>query len=338
VAVAQQYEGEQLRMQALRKKIRRFGRVLSLIFGFVCFTSVGAWSTNTSVKVMRLSSTLERINITLGTVIRGTEFNKPETLNGKAVTNSLRSIARIFGPASILLMTDEQKYCETLPTFLGSARCESIAHCLHTDFRKPLMDCVFAKLHECTTDTGSEIIGYINSDILIFESFSRSVQATAETFNNFLMVGKRHLAVIPPDLPESDSELAIDYFVYRRNTTGVFSALPPFLIGTFRWDNVLLQLFFKEARVVVVDASLVAIVQHQQESPGGNASYHMGRPGGKYNSDLADEIMPNSEFHLGSIDRAHAKILGFEKSSKNSISVRIQLTEELKKLRIPLLR
>ena len=117
---------------------------------------------------------------------------------------------------------------------------------------------------------------------------------------------------------EKDTELlpldggsAIDYFVMRKADAHICKLLPEFVIGTHRWDNVFLRLFFTQTNATIIDATRAAPIQHQLQSPGD----HLKRVGGKYNDKLAHQFMGN-DFHKGSIDKAHIQLISLKRTRR----------------------
>jgi hypothetical protein len=63
-------------------------------------------------------------------------------------------------------------------------------------FDKPRQDCIFDKAY---TDTETEIIVYINGDVLLLNNFPKTLKHLSDRFSSFLAVGRR-------------TDLYLDYF------------------------------------------------------------------------------------------------------------------------------
>ena len=101
-----------------------------------------------------------------------------------------------------------------------------------------------------------------------------------------------------------DHGYAIDYFVTRKKTLkNVVHDFPPFIVGAWRWDNLLLSKFFKLSHATVIDATYSAVVLHQVTNA---VSEHTARRGAKYNEALADKY--GQDFWFGSIDFAEVSL------------------------------
>ena len=103
-----------------------------------------------------------------------------------------------------------------------------------------------------------------------------------------------------------DHGYAIDYFITRKDVydSSLRGSLPPFVIGAWRWDNVLLSSFFKDTNVTVVDVTYAAPVLHQLPSSAGD---HRSRRGAQYNEELAKRHS-GGDYLFGSIDFADVQI------------------------------
>jgi hypothetical protein len=120
------------------------------------------------------------------------------------------------------------------------------------------------------------IVCYVNSDIILFDDFTRALTRVAAWDDHFLMVGRR------TDLDIKDAinlegdwastirsraqrkgklqiARSIDYFAFSR---GLYPSIPPLAIGRFWWDNWLLWKA-RSLQAKVVDASKPVLVVHQ---------------------------------------------------------------------------
>lgn len=181
------------------------------------------------------------------------------------------------------------------------------------------MDCIFDLLFDLSK---TEIVGFVNGDILVFDSFPTAVTLVAREFPEFLVVGRRHrgdnelmrfdeenlwrYAEIHAKTLPLDHGYAIDYFVSRKDVydRSLRGSIPPFVIGAWRWDNVLLSFFFKHTNVTVADITYAAPVLHQLSGVG---AAHVSRRGANYNDELAKQY-GDTDYLFGSIDFADIQI------------------------------
>ncbi len=138
----------------------------------------------------------------------------------------------------------------------------------------PLVSDLFAKAEELSH---TQLLCYVNADIILFDDFLRALSRVAALHSRFLMVGRRTdvditqpLAFEQADWAETVREQAettgvlqiarsIDYFAFTR---GLYPPMPPLAVGRFWWDNWLIW----KARSLgapVVDASAVVTIVHQ---------------------------------------------------------------------------
>jgi hypothetical protein len=121
------------------------------------------------------------------------------------------------------------------------------------------------------------VVCYVNSDIILMNTFLPAVKSVSSRMPKFLMIGQRwdvdikELLNFTSDSWETDlqrlrarsgrlrPEGAIDYFVFPR---GMYSEIPPLAIGRLRWDNWLVwrarSKFFP-----IVDATAAVTIIHQ---------------------------------------------------------------------------
>ncbi len=253
----------------------------------------------------------------LGTVIRGNEWIGVETHKKRAVLNALRSYTRSFRASDLLLLVDDITYCEQKPAFLRNSNCAELSGCVDIVYGSPKMNCVFSVLLKATSHLlESDIVGFINGDILIFESFAQTLRAITLQYEDFLMVGRRRLTEhIPKPTAATfswqryeeqvkqfklDGGYAVDYFMLeKRFASVIIHSFPPFIIGTQRWDNAFLASAFKVG-LTVIDATLSAPVLHQGSNPIHN---HGKRPAAEYNEQVARHTT-GYDYLFGTIDNA----------------------------------
>ena len=258
------------------------------------------------------------IKFTLGTVIRGDEWTGDMTPSKFAVLNSIKSFIRAVGSKRVVLFVDSQTSCASRPAFTRKCTCQSLSACVDPVYGVPTMDCIFDLLFDLSK---TDVVGFFNGDILVFDSLPRAVTLVAREFPEFLVVGRRHrgdklihfdednlwhYAELHAKTLPLDHGYAIDYFVTRKDVydKSLRGSLPPFVIGAWRWDNVLLSSFFKHTNVTVADVTYAAPVMHQLPGAGGD---HVSRRGAEFNDELAKHYS-GTDFLFGSVDFADVQI------------------------------
>jgi hypothetical protein len=131
-----------------------------------------------------------------------------------------------------------------------------------------------------------DVLCHVNCDIILMDDFTRSVQLVKSEYSRFLMVGRRWDTPITHSVDFADSGWNekvrsaarsandqrdwwwIDYFVFSRGFYD--NEMPPFVIGTVRWDNWLLWKAL-DLQLPVVDASQAVLAVHQNH----DYSYHL---------------------------------------------------------------
>lgn len=126
------------------------------------------------------------------------------------------------------------------------------------------------------------IMAYINSDIILLSDFTSSVNTVQDQLSgkHFLVIGQRYNLEVPDEINFNDKsweedlrrrilvsgELrgtgAIDYFVFTR---GLWSDIPPMVIGRVAFDNWLIYKA-RSLGVDVIDATKAITVVHQQHT------------------------------------------------------------------------
>lgn len=244
--------------------------------------------------------------------MRGTEWIGTSE-NDRAVRNAIASFLRVFDARSLLIMVDKQQHCSNLPATLKRSHCQGLEHCMSVEFAAPTMDCIFKTL---VKHASGDFVGYINGDILIFEDFKRIISHASARHASFLIVGRRRMLSPPPHIESQeawatllaeaqdmpfDSGTAIDYFVLRATDGHKLGNIPPFIIGNWRWDNVLLSKLLQDGQIDVIDSSRTITAVHQGVNM---IERHEERPASVYNDNLAK----NFSISLGNVECAPTRM------------------------------
>ena len=215
--------------------------------------------------------------------------------------NAILSWTRLCPRPEIILFGDEEG-TDACSRELGLRH---IPHVQCNEFGTPLMNDLFAQAESIASHN---LLCYLNSDIMVWSDFLKSVARISSWRERFLMVGRRQNvdlddpeAYASPNSEERLRELvrrqnlysslgAMDYFVFSR---GLFGAIPPFAIGRGLWDNWLVWKALT-VRAPVVDASDVTFVVHQNHAQSKATVY--GGEEGHRNSTLAEDHLRTMEY------------------------------------------
>jgi hypothetical protein len=199
-----------------------------------------------------------------------TIFSMPKAFRGHIGTiqrNALRSWTLLRPKPEVILFGNDEGTAEAAREF--GAR--HVAQVAGNEHGTPLLSDVFRQAESCAN---SELLCYVNADILLPGEFMWAVQAARTSFPKFLMIAKR-INVDVPELLEFDAAwesklrtrngttsgdyTAIDVFVFSK---GAYAKVPDFAIGRLWFDQWLIKAALQQ-KLPVVDASIVAPVLHQ---------------------------------------------------------------------------
>ena len=190
---------------------------------------------------------------------------------GVIQANAINSWLRLSPPCEVLLFGNEEGVAE-------AARRTGARHVpdvVRNRYGTPLLSDVF---EQGAALAGTDLLCYVNADIILLQDFARAVQRVRERKARFLMVGRRVDVAVDQDLPCDQPGWAeqfctfvrssgeprgpewIDYFVFPR---GLYRGLPPFTLGRAGFDNWLLWRA-RSHGVPVVDASEAVLAIHQR--------------------------------------------------------------------------
>lgn len=210
-----------------------------------------------------------------------TVFTTPKPFRGHIEViqrNALKSWTLLHPEMEIILFGDDEGAAE-------AARELRIRHepdVLRSDNGMKRLDYLFGKAQALARH---DLLCYVNCDVVLTSDFLRAVERVRAKYPRFLMVGRRWDTPISDAIDYSDPGWAekikasavsakqqrdrwfIDYFAFSRGLYG--DDLPPFVIGTVRWDNWLIWKALS-SKAPVVDASPVVIAVHQNH----DYSYH----------------------------------------------------------------
>jgi len=277
------------------------------------------------------------VGVTLGAVIRGTEWSG-DTANDRAVLNAFDGLKRVVGVSNIVVFVDRGEMCEHVPSTHAGVRCFGLAPCVDPIYRAPTMKCIFQTLLDATQ---TKHVGYINGDILIFSDFLHTLAAIEREHDRFFMVGRRRNVPAPDgevsrvegelDWEELETKVckfpvdgggAIDYFVLPSRDAEYLRNIPPFIIGNWRWDNVVLSLASAFMDLHVIDATETVTALHQGQE---KVARREDRPASAHNHGLAIHLMGKA-YRRGSINCAKYESHYGTREQSNRVLLRAKRT------------
>jgi hypothetical protein len=184
--------------------------------------------------------------------------------------NAIRSWSLLQPKPEIILVGNDEGIMDICKEFSLA----QITDIEKNEYGTPMVNSIF---QVCQEQAKNPVVCYVNSDIILMNTFMHAVKILSSRMPKFLMIGQRWDVDIKEELNftldswETDlqrlrarsgilrPEGAIDYFVFPR---GMYSEIPPLAIGRLRWDNWLVW----RARsnfVPIVDATAAVTVIHQ---------------------------------------------------------------------------
>jgi hypothetical protein len=228
-----------------------------------------------------------------------TIFTTPKPFKGHSGViqrNAIRSWAQLQPKAQIIIFGDEEGIAEVVRD-LGLLHVPTVQR---SEYGTPLISAMFQMAQQLSTNP---LMCYVNADIMLTSSFVNAVRTASAAKAKFVMTGRRTLI----DLNESwdfdqaeweqalvqyvaakgtlDNWVAMDYFTFPR---GMYSDIPPFVVGRARWDNWMIYSALRR-KIAVIDAThdLLAIHQnHDYSHLKGGLSDCFVSPEGQRNQEL----------------------------------------------------
>lgn len=146
------------------------------------------------------------------------------------------------------------------------------------EFGRPLLSAIFERMHEASAH---DVLGYVNSDIILLPGLACSLAAVRERFDTFLIIARRWNVASLPALEfepgwdagirrrvaregELFTAFGIDLFVFSR---GLLRDIPPFALGSDYWDNYLVMRARRRG-CPVIDVTEQVMLVHQDHPLG----------------------------------------------------------------------
>lgn len=213
--------------------------------------------------------------------------------------HSFRNWSRLG--SRILILVDHQTDCDHLPE---GALCQE-HDCMHKKLGIPVVKCL---IQTSMRQFPGSIIVFTNDDIM-FQGLDETVRVLDKAFDAFVVVG--HRTNVPLDrldypdhapsvidtqdlvrlgLKESTNLLELDYFVFKLDQS-VFEKYPDFVLGNWRWDNVMVDYLLMYQNVTMIDASKSVKAYHI----GKTSTRMINRKGAKYNDQLMKAYYANTD-------------------------------------------
>jgi hypothetical protein len=197
--------------------------------------------------------------------------------------NAIQSWLQLGEETEVLLIGEEEGLAEVAEEF----DIRSIKEVRRNEFGTPLISSLFEIARETS---GSDILVYINADIILLPGFQETVQEIAAQEDRFLTIGYRwDLDVLEPidyspgwaeDLRQAALEngkrresFSIDFFVFP---AGLYMDVPDFAVGRAGWDNWMIYHACDQGwSVIDISPSMMVIHQnhHYNHLPGGKTSH-----------------------------------------------------------------
>lgn len=203
-----------------------------------------------------------------------TIFSTPKPFRGHIDViqkNALKSWTLLDPEFEIILFGDDEGAAEV-------ARELGIRHepCVErNEYGSKRLDYLFEKAQAIARH---DTLCYVNCDIILLEDFRRALEQVKAKYSRFLVVGRRwdtpiaegidfgqanwceRIRALALSANDQRDDWWIDYFAFSRGLYG--DKLPPFVLGTVRWDNWLMWKAL-DLKLPVVDASRVVVAVHQ---------------------------------------------------------------------------
>jgi hypothetical protein len=177
--------------------------------------------------------------------------------------NALGSWTKAYPGCEFIVFGDEPGVSESCREF----GLRQISQIQRSEYGTPLLN---GLLEEVEHATNSDILAFINADIMLTQGLTPAIDAVRRCFEKFLLIARRWNVELQHswnfDHFDWERELrryarnrgvleppygGVDLFVYTR---GLWRNLPPFAVGRTRWDSALIY-EARKLRVPIVDAT-----------------------------------------------------------------------------------
>ena len=249
--------------------------------------------------------------------------------------NAVASWALLAGDVApggfcILALFEQEARYDPVVCATPHTKCVALPHCADAATGVLTVDCMARE----ALARGAQLLGVpqfsavlVNSDVIFTQSLTHTlIVARAEFGQQFVLVGRRLDAPVtemiadgtPPERMvrdaleimrthgEKHSVFGFDYFVFP--ALSFPRSFPPFLVGRYRWDNVL-ALELLASGLPFVDATESVVCIHQGYVVNASRPNHIGRFGAATNAKLARAHSGDAHL-LGRMDNADWRVEG----------------------------
>ena len=224
--------------------------------------------------------------------------------------NAIKSWALLRPTPQIILFGNEEGTAEVA----AELKLTHVADVERSETGTPLVNSMFSLSHQLSSNP---LLCYVNADIMLTSQFMEALRVVSAAKTQFVMTGRRTLLDVekPWDFDQVEWEGALhnyaatkgrldkwpamDYFAFPR---GVFTDLPPLVVGRARWDNWIIY-SARRRGIPVVEATHDVLAIHQ------NHDYsHLA--GGEKDCFISPDAQRNQELYglqtcIGTLDATH---------------------------------
>jgi hypothetical protein len=248
-----------------------------------------------------------------------TVFSTPKPFHGHSGViqrNALKSWTLLHPDVEVILFGDEDGTAET---------CRDLGIRHEPEVRRnengtKYLNYIFDRAREISRH---KILCYANCDIMLASDFRASLELTARSYKEFLMIGRRwdtnitepwnfgdanwdrELRSLAMRIGKQNGPSWVDYFCFSRDL--YYKKMPPFLIGRNGWDP-WITWFACKSNARLIDASGMVVAVHQNHDYAylkqGPPSVH-GNAEASYNWSLGE----NTTWHYYTVDAATDRLL-----------------------------
>jgi hypothetical protein len=241
-----------------------------------------------------------------------TLFSTPKPFHGHIgiiQRNAIQSWKHVHPDVEVILFGDEDGAAEICREF----GLRHVPFVPKNDFGTKLLRGIFEPAQRMARH---DILCYLNCDIVLVPSFAAALTRTVSSFPQFLMVGQRcdvditepwdfaaagwdrKLEAFAAEHGSLHDRTGIDYFAFSR---GMFTDMPPLVIGRIWWDHWLVW-HARSLHAAVIDATRATTALHQNHDYG----YHPAGAGGVWRDEQSQKNfeLAGGKWHLYTIDDA----------------------------------
>lgn len=215
----------------------------------------------------------------------------------------------------VLIMVDHRDDCGKLPKTVMCVRHD----CWHDSMGLPKVGCL---IQDSIRTHPNKVVVFTNDD-MSFRGLNDTIVALNDMFDEYVAVGRRtnvpldgqytpsldrmlledapllDVDTIPLDQMKESDAYELDYFVFKLQSPSVLDAYPDFLLGNWRWDNMMVD-YLIQKNITLIDVSKSVTAHHL----GKTATSQDSRHGAQYNNNLMKSYLMDT---AGAIDDVRLK-------------------------------